>query len=56
MERTRFAGALLFFICHTPTERLLTVERPNLHVWSGSRLADRAIRAGLFEWLIEKSR
>ncbi|MDB5448025.1 MAG: hypothetical protein JWQ97_3342, partial [Phenylobacterium sp.] len=27
-----------------------------VHLWLGERLAEQAVRAGLFDWLIEKAR
>lgn len=46
----------LFFICHSPRSELTNGEDPNLHVWAGPRLADAAVKAGLFDWLVERSR
>lgn len=45
----------LFFVCHTETDRLDAADRRDLHIWTGSRLADLTVKAGLFDWLIEKS-
>ena len=56
----RFRAAVgfdrLFFICHSPLGGLQPVEAKNIHVWLGDRLAEQAVRAGLFDWLIEKAR
>lgn len=54
----RFNGSgfeRLFFVCHTPVGALSS-DAPGVHVWLGERLADQALRAGLFDWLVEKAR
>jgi hypothetical protein len=54
----RFAASgfdRMFFVCHSPSGQL-TSDQPNVHIWLGERLADQAIKAGLFAWLIEKVR
>jgi hypothetical protein len=45
----------MFFICHSPTGKMNAPDRSNLHVWTGERLAQVTVRAGLLDWLIEKS-
>jgi hypothetical protein len=45
----------MFFVCHSPQGDLGTVPR-GVAVWSGDKLADQAVNAGLFHWLIEKAR
>ncbi len=45
----------MFFVCHTPKGALSVNDDPSLHVWAGDRLADAAVKAGLFDWLIERS-
>jgi len=56
----RFGAAVgfdrLFFVCHSPSAKLQAPEAPNVHVWLGDRLAEQVVRAGLFDWLIEKAR
>ena len=46
----------MFFVCHTETDRLDPNGREDLHLWAGSRLAELSVKAGLFDWLIKKSR
>jgi hypothetical protein len=46
----------LFFVCHSPTGGFDAASEPNVHVWFDPRLADQAVKAGLFDWLLEKSR
>jgi hypothetical protein len=43
----------MFFVCHTPRGRLRARKR-NVHVWTGDALASAAVRAGLFDWIIQK--
>ena len=45
----------MFFVCHTETDRLDRMGHDHLHLWTGSRLAELSVRAGLFDWLVEKS-
>ena len=45
----------MFFVCHSPVGEIAAPERKNVHLWSGERLADIVVKAGLFDWLIEKS-
>ena len=45
----------MFFVCHTPRGTLSTVDTARLHVWAGDRLAEAAVKAGLFDWLVERS-
>ena len=55
--RFRRSGAYnrMFFVCHTPKGGLSVDDDANLHVWVGDRLADAVVKAGLFDWLIERS-
>jgi hypothetical protein len=46
----------LFFLCHSPTGAVAAVDQPGVHVWLGDTLAEQAVRAGLFDWLLEKAR
>ncbi len=45
----------MFFICHSPKGVLSADGEARLHVWAGDRLADAAVRAGLFDWLTERT-
>lgn len=45
----------MFFVCYSPKGPLSIDDRDNLHVWAGDRLANAAVKAGLFDWLIEKT-
>lgn len=57
VDRFRRSGAYerLFFVCHSPTSALSTGDDARLHVWAGDRLANAAVRAGLVDWLMERS-
>ena len=44
-----------FFVCHTLQKSVLPRETDRVHVWTGDRLADAAVNAGLFDWLLERS-
>ena len=57
IDRFQRSGAFerMFFICHSPTGGLSTDDSERLHVWSGERLAEAAVGAGLFDWLMEKA-
>lgn len=46
------AEAQIFFICHSPKGRLVAPEQPNIHIWTGSKLAETTLKAGLFDWLL----
>ena len=56
IERFRRSGSYdrLFFVCHSPKGQLSTEDDAKLHVWVGDRLAEAAVRAGLFDWLTER--
>ena len=45
----------LFFICHSPTGTLSVDDAAGIHIWAGDRLADASVKAGLFDWLTERS-
>ena len=45
----------LFFICHSPAGTLSVNDTAGVHIWAGDRLADAAVKAGLFDWLTERS-
>lgn len=44
-----------FFVCHTAAGTLIVPEGENIDVWTGGRLADMALKSGLFDWLLERS-
>jgi len=44
-----------FFICHSAQGRLTLPDEPRLHLFEGDRLADAAVKNGLFDWLLERS-
>lgn len=56
VKRFRSSGMhdRLFFICHSPIGALSVSSDRELHLWTDEVLAATAIRAGLFEWLIER--
>ena len=58
LERFRRDGSCdrFFFVCHSPTSELRIPAEQGLHLWSGDALADATIDAGLFDWLIERTR
>ena len=45
----------MFFICHSPAGTLSVDDTAGVHIWAGDRLADAAVKAGLFDWLTERS-
>lgn len=45
-----------FFVCHSASGTLRLPDEPNLHLFEGERLADAAVKNGLFDWLVERSR
>ena len=45
-----------FFACHSPTSHLTLPAGPGLHLWTGTALAAIAVRSGMFDWLIERTR
>ena len=49
----------MFFICHSPSRALVARvanPAPDVELWFADTIAEKAIRAGLFEWLIERVR
>jgi hypothetical protein len=44
-----------FFVCHSAAGSLSLPAQPGLHLWAGERLADAAIDAGLFDWLLDRT-
>jgi hypothetical protein len=57
LERYEAGGGFdhMFFICHSPKGDLKAPDRPDVHVWVRERLADMALRAGLYDWLLQRS-
>lgn len=45
-----------FFVCHSRKGTLVLPEEPRLHLFEGQALADAAVKNGLFDWLVERSR
>ena len=45
-----------YFVCHSPKGSMVIPTAPGLHLWAGVALADAAISAGLFDWLIDRTR
>jgi hypothetical protein len=58
LDRFRRDGSCdrFFFICHTPRRTLTLPDERPLQLWSGTVLARHALAAGLFDWLIERTR
>jgi len=56
VERFETAGVCdrLFFICHAPAGALDAPENGKVQVWTCTQLAERALRAGLYDWLMER--
>ena len=46
--------ARLFFVCHSPRGALAAPDHPRLQILSGPALAEAALKAGLYDWLIER--
>ena len=44
----------MFFVCHSPTGPLRAERRGDVHVWTGVKLAERAVDSGLFGWLMDR--
>ena len=57
IDRFRRSGDYehFFFVCHSPKGALSTEGDSRLHVWAGDRLADAAVKAGLFDWLVDRA-
>lgn len=45
----------MFFVCHSPKGALSAPENGKIDVWTGARLAEMALKSGLFDWLIVRS-
>jgi hypothetical protein len=46
----------MFFVCHSPRGQFATpwTNKP-VHIWAGEAIAQKAIAAGLLDWLVEKA-
>jgi hypothetical protein len=56
LERFRRGGYDRFlFVCHLPQGTLKLPNEPRLHLFEGERLADAAVKNGLYDWLMERS-
>jgi hypothetical protein len=44
----------MFFVCHTPQGQLKSKARSDVHVWTRETLASAAVRAGLYDWVVQK--
>lgn len=56
LERFRASGHdRFFFVCHSAKGGLVLPDEPRLHLFEGDRLADVAVKNGLFDWLVERS-
>ncbi|MFI5387679.1 MAG: restriction endonuclease [Fimbriimonadales bacterium] len=54
----RFRGSgydRFFFVCHSAQGALTLHDGAHLHLFEGERLADAAVKNGLFDWLMERS-
>ena len=47
--------ARTFFICHSPKGNLKVPDGNGVHLWTGEKLAEMAVKSGLFDWLLERS-
>jgi hypothetical protein len=58
VERFRSAGTFsrMFFICHSPKGAFSEVVERGVEVWLLADVASRVVRAGLFDWLLERVR
>ena len=58
LNRFRRDGAAqhFFLTVHSPAVQLRAPSGSGIHIWAGPELARAALSAGLFDWLIERSR
>ena len=58
LERFRRDGAAqhFFLTVHSPMVQLRAPSGSGIHIWAGPELARAALSAGLFDWLIDRSR
>ncbi len=47
----------MFFVCHSLNGEVNSQHSSNkkINIWTGIQLAEAALKAGLYDWLIEKS-
>jgi len=45
----------MFFVSHSILNEIPVSDRDDVHVWTGERLAEKVVRVGLFDWLVERS-
>ena len=45
-----------FLVCHPPVLKLRVPAEPGIHIWAGPELARAALSAGLFAWLVDRTR
>jgi hypothetical protein len=45
-----------FFVCHSAVGALSLRAEPGLHLWKGERVAQAALEAGLFNWLVKQTK
>ncbi len=56
LDRFRASGYdRFFFVCHSAQGQLTLPDEPRLHLFEGERLADAAVKNGLYDWLVERS-
>ena len=57
LDRYRRDGSCdrFFFVCHSAAGPLTLPAQPGLHLWTGERLSDAAMDAGLLEWLMQRT-
>jgi hypothetical protein len=57
LDRFRASGFDRFlFVCHSARGALTLPNERGLHLFEGEALADAAVKNGLFDWLIERSK
>jgi hypothetical protein len=44
-----------YFACHSPKGVVTVPEEDRIHLWLGEQLADVALRAGMFDWLVDRT-
>ena len=56
IDRFRVSGYdRFFFVCHSGQGALTLPDDAHLHLFEGERLAEAAVKNGLFDWLTERS-
>lgn len=58
LDRFRRDGSAqhFFLVCHSPAAKLQAPAEPGIHIWVGPELARAAVSAGLFDWLVDRTR